>query len=127
MKIVKFRVWTGIEMEYNVMAGKFGTFYVNPSNNGLDENDKASLTPFNTKYSEDKEPLMFTGQCDKDGEEIYENDIIENEFGKKVVKWEGSGFYCHEKHFPPFPLDYLTFDKVKKIGNLYETPNLLEK
>ena len=51
---LKFRIWNGTEMIYDVV-GKFGTFYVNPGNNGhgLDPNDLASLTPFTTKYSDD--------------------------------------------------------------------------
>jgi hypothetical protein len=57
---VKFRVWTGSEMEYNVMVGKFGTFYVNPDNNGLDRSDNASLSSYSTKYPDSLEPLMFS-------------------------------------------------------------------
>lgn len=57
MRDIKFRVWNDIEMVYDVMVGKFGVFYVNPSNNGIDEKDAASLSPYNTKYSNDI-PLM---------------------------------------------------------------------
>ena len=47
-------MWTGITMEYNVVVGKFGVFYVNPGirGDGLDDSDSASLTPFTTKYPE---------------------------------------------------------------------------
>lgn len=47
---IKFRVWNGLEMVYDVISGRFGTFYVNPDNNGIDQNDSASLSPYNTKY-----------------------------------------------------------------------------
>ena len=29
------------KMVYDIITGKFGTFYVNPSNNGIDERDSA--------------------------------------------------------------------------------------
>lgn len=29
METVRFRVWNGREMVYDIMAGKFGIFYVN--------------------------------------------------------------------------------------------------
>ena len=86
----KFRIWNGIEMIYDVMAGKFGVFYVNPGEkgDGLDVKDSASITPFNTKYS-DTTPLMrFTGVLDKDQNEIWEDDIVgvEYGFGRVVFK-----------------------------------------
>ena len=44
---IKFRVWTGQEMEHRIMVGFLGAFYVQ----GIDEKDSASMSPFNTKYS----------------------------------------------------------------------------
>ncbi len=69
-------VWTGATMEYNVTVGIFGTFYVNPNNNGLDEKDSASLTPFNTKYPDSYPVMQFIGIKDINGCEVYENFIL---------------------------------------------------
>jgi hypothetical protein len=67
---IKFRVWTGHIMEYNVMTGKFGTFFVNPSNNGLHPTDLASLNPNNTKYPEGIALMQYTGVKDASGKTI---------------------------------------------------------
>lgn len=66
---IKFRVWNGQKMEYSVMAGTYGTFFVNPENgNGLDPNDSASLTPANTKYFEETPVMQFIGGYGYEGE-----------------------------------------------------------
>lgn len=73
MREIKFRAWTGQQMEYNIMAGFLGTFYVQ----GIDENDLASMSQFNSKYPNNTPVMQFTGLHDKNGKEIYEGDIVQ--------------------------------------------------
>ena len=56
---IEFKVWNGVEMVCDVMVGKFGIFYVNPANNGINVNDSACITPYNTKYPDDIPVMQY--------------------------------------------------------------------
>jgi len=86
-------------------------------------------------------PLQYTGLHDKNGEKIYEGDIIkihdENagvEFVREGIQWESEGKYYVNfwalRYQPEgfnrqiYPLED---EKGEIIGNIYENPELLEK
>lgn len=127
---IKFRAFVG-RMEYDIMLGKFGVFYINSgiTKDGLDPNDKATLTPFNTKL--DNAILMqFTGLFDKNGKEIYEGDIVECEqFGQKqkgkVIFRKGMWSWEFKKGKDSWLYECVKQWKGEIIGNIYENPELL--
>jgi uncharacterized phage protein (TIGR01671 family) len=139
MKNLKFRAFTGTMMQYDVMVGKFGAFYINPGlkGDGLDQNDSACLTHFNTIFSEQTPIMQSTGIKDINDKEIFEGDIIKRHFkdGKTdhflispVVWVEGLAAYSisadllNNRMFQEFDNhDELRFEV---IGNIYENPEL---
>jgi uncharacterized phage protein (TIGR01671 family) len=132
---IKFRVWDGSKMVYNIIAGIFGVFYVNPGSNkkGLDPKDSASLTPFNTKYPDDTPVMQFTGLHDKNGKEIYEGDIVKwyvnDQIHEGIVEYvDGYGGY-DMKHFEDkyhVCCDWFR-GQYEVIGNIYENPKLINQ
>jgi uncharacterized phage protein (TIGR01671 family) len=121
MREIKFRAWTGSMMEYRVVAGELGAFYVQ----GIDPEDAASISTFNTIYSEQTSITQYTGLTDKNGKEIYEGDILAN----NDANWEvgfGEGGYWMRLRERQHKFVFINEAKHSEIiGNIHEHPNLL--
>lgn len=82
--------------------------------------------------------LLFTGEKDDDGEEIYDGDILQARYAPNyelnvfAVKSSGASFVCYRTHNNPYvqfeqlPLcPSNSMEDLKVIGNIYQNPELL--
>ncbi len=71
---------------------------------------------------------QYTGIKDKNEKEVYDGDILENEYGYKgVVKWECCGFIIDWSLWNASRDLYAWHSFVKVIGNVYENSDLLKE
>jgi len=106
MKEHKYRAW---DIENNKMiksyahVSKAGQFYTAWTSNDSDR-----------EYI----PMQYTGLKDKNGVEIYENDVIDY-YGKNIIVKIPDIYIEVHKNLNP--------EWCEVIGNIYETPELLDK
>lgn len=130
--IPKFRAWDKArnEMNYRVMVGNCDTD---------DENWTCPIIWIEERqdwlHFDDHDSIMrSTGLKDKNGQEIFEGDIVDYKGRKAIIKWHGSyaSFIYRfidkpkERKAEWSPL-YLAYLHVEIIGNIYENKELLEE
>jgi uncharacterized phage protein (TIGR01671 family) len=132
-RIIKFRVWTGSEM---LSLADFST--ANYVSLGLTwEARRRDDSVICTQATPGAALLQFTGLTDKDGNEIYEGDIVtakyKGSFTGRVVSYRGAFFIRTPNQACAEP--YIRLDEWAEVtnsiktttilGNIYENPELL--
>lgn len=125
MRELKFRVWNGAVMVYDVTVGVHGAFYTN----GISREDISSLD--NTTLYPKSIPVMeLTGLHDKTGKEIYEGDILLHDSeGQFTIIWDNDflGFAAKSEGSNAVDLIHAPYlRQCKIIGNIHENPELLK-
>lgn len=122
MREIKFRVWDNDSKKiYNQ-----DDFILTFDNVGEDIYLKGNneIIPF-YRYK----LMQYTGLEDKNGQEIYEGDILDyGTYGKFEVVWHRGSFKIRKLGFKNGNLHYLGdcyFDELMVTGNIYENPELL--
>lgn len=112
MRTIKFRAWDKNNQQW-LRNTWFGHFL---------ENDASIEAPDNVAV------MQFTGLLDKNGKEIYEGDIVQNQaHANRVVKQTKYGEYklfCGE-HSNSFYKGWEAGTVWEVIGNIYENPELV--
>lgn len=110
---IKFRAW---DKKKGVM---FIPYIINP---GL---KSVMFRNRNYRYPLQCELMQFTGLHDCNGVEIYEGDIVKDEFGNiGVVKWRVSGF---EQEMTNTTGWWVIQEQGVVIGNVHQNPELIKE
>lgn len=73
--------------------------------------------------------MQFTGMKDKDGKELYEEDIIQGHHFKSIIEWDDKkgGWIMNAIGSPvKYSLTQERASEFEKIGNIYQNPKLLQ-
>jgi uncharacterized phage protein (TIGR01671 family) len=131
MRPIKFRAWDRKEKEMIEPA-----FTI--ENIGL--GDGSLIVDERAQRGNELDWMQLTGLLDKNGKEIYENDILRVPYGKRIEfskkdKEEVFLVTWHEDRW--WPVDYIHYDwdlrdsvpwdESEVIGNVYQHPELLKE
>jgi hypothetical protein len=118
-RLIKFRAWDGKKMDYNPEQCTDG-----PESTGLNSNITGMFEEWHSpRYIA---IMQYTGLRDKNGNEIYECDVVTDSHGEhyQVQFSDGAFEVIHDGNVVE-PLGELA-DITEVIGNIYENPELIK-
>lgn len=127
--IPKFRAWHN---ELGRMMSIKNMWFQDSRIEELELND-AVMNDHITAYPDEIELMQSTGLKDKNGQEIFEGDVVDYKGRKAIIKWHGSyaSFIYRfvdelkERGSEWYPL-FIAYYHFEVIGNIYENKELLE-
>lgn len=106
----------------------------------LAEHEEGLTCAFTTSFSNASPLMEYIGRSDMDGNEIYDGDIvISSDFGcgLLIVRYDGeraafvatpiTSCKCKHDRISGYALSRPKWGRVKKIGNIYENPELIRR
>lgn len=127
--IPKFRAWHN---ELGRMMSIKNMWFQDSRIEELELNDSV-MNDYITVSPDEIELMQSTGLKDKNGQEIFEGDIVDYKGREAVIKWHGSyasfiyrfvdGLQERVSEWDPL---FLACYHFEVIGNIYENPELLE-
>jgi uncharacterized phage protein (TIGR01671 family) len=142
----KFRMWDKVKQRMYGGEYPIKDVYLSMSGKILVENyntyeSQSATIWFDDFVYDDTEnliPLQCIGECDKNGKEIYEGDIVvvpgdycgdcyyQTTIGE--VRYEVPEFYVYSYYdVCGVTMQDFEWNKLEVIGNIYETPELMER
>lgn len=124
----KFRIWDGEKFYFTTdkvdiypagLSDTFGLFFE------ITPNERLKPNPRDYSKSAKITIQQWTGLTDSQGVEIYEGDFVKAGAIKGKINFYKSAYYINEQLL--IDVYVLLAGNIKIIGNIFQTPELLEK